>query len=129
MLGKIICIISNYAVLMWLNYKWSADGVQLKKVKANRILNPVLYYILTPYNGKYKGKRKHKVYELGLIIVEIVCNLFFITMIIDTLFLKDYFWNIQGWLGYIYSMSVPITGVVYMIIAEIVRKLQDKSNR
>ncbi len=129
MLGKIICIIANYGILIWCNYKWSNDGLCLKKVKANKVLTPILYYIVTPYNGKSKGKHKHKVYELGLIIIEIVCNLFFITMILDTLFLKDYLRNMQGWLGYIYIMSAPITGVVYMIIAEIVRKLQDKSNR
>ena len=117
-----LCIISNYIILIWLKYKWEVDGLSLKKIKANIIFNPVLYYILSPYNGKKKGKRKHKEYELGLIIFEIACNLFALSMIIDTLFLKDFMWNLKGWSAYIYFMIVPIVGVAYMIIAEIVKK-------
>ena len=123
---KMLCIISNYIILIWLNYKWEVDGLSLKKIKANRIFNPVLYYILSPYNGKKKGKRKHKEYELGLIIFEIACNLFALSMIIDTLFLKDFMWNLKGWSDYIYFMIVPIVGVAYMIIAEIVKKAKNK---
>lgn len=127
MIGKIICVIANYGILLWCNYKWSEDGIWLKKFKANRILNPVLYYILTPYNGKSKGKRKHKVYDLGLIIVEIVCNLFTVSTVIDTVFLKEIIWNMQEWSAYIYIMIVPITGVIYMIIAQVISKLKKKS--
>ena len=127
MLGKLICIIANYIILIWLNYKWSEDDIWLKKVEANRILNPVLYYILTPYNGKSKGKRKHKVHEFGLIIVEIVCNLFTVATIIDTLLFKNLLWNMQEWSIYIYIMIVPITGVIYMIIAQVISKLKKKS--
>lgn len=126
MVGKLICIIANYGILIWLNYKWSEDGIWLKKFKANRILNPVLYYILTPYNGKSKGKRKHKVYEFGLIIVEIVCNLFTVATIIDTLLFKNLLWNMQEWSIYIYIMIVPITGVIYMIIAKAVENIRKK---
>lgn len=126
MVGKLICIIANYGLLIWLNYKWSADGVQLKKFKANRILNPVLYYILTPYNGKSKGKRKHKVYEFGLIIVEIVCNLFTVATIIDTFLFKNLLWNMTEWSAFIYIMIVPITGFIYMIIAKAVENIRKK---
>ena len=127
MLGKLICIIANYIILIWLNYKWSEDDIWLKKVEANRILNPVLYYILTPYNGKSKGKRKHKVYEFGLIIVEIVCNLFTVATIIDTFLFKNLLWNMTEWSAFIYIMIVPITGVIYMIIAQVISKLKKKS--
>ena len=127
MVGKLICIIANYGILVWLNYKWSEDGIWLKKVKANRIINPILYYLMTPYNGKSKGKRKHKIYEFGLILVEIVCNLFTVATIIDTLFLKNLLWNMTEWPVFIYIMIVPLTGVIYMIIAQIISELKKKS--
>ncbi len=127
MVGKIICVIANYIILLWCNYKWPIDGLWLKKVRANRVITPILYYVLTPYNEKLKGKRKHKVYELGLIIIEIVCNLFTTITIIDTLLLKDFLWNMQGWSGYIYIMTVPITGVIYMIVAAITGRVQNKT--
>ncbi len=126
MLGKLTCIIANYIILIWLNYKWEVDGLSLRKIKSNRIFNPVLYYILSPYNGKKKGKRKHKEYEIGLIIVEIVCNLFSVIMIIDTFFMKELIWNMQEWSIYIYIMIVPITGVIYMIIAKAVENIRKK---
>ncbi|MBQ7117438.1 MAG: hypothetical protein IJN88_04440 [Clostridia bacterium] len=129
MVGKIISVIANYGILLWCNYKWSVDGLWLKKVRANRVITPILYYVLTPYNGKSKGKRKHKVYEFGLIILEIVCNSFSIIMVVDTLFLKDYLWNMQGWSGYIYIMIVPITGVIYMIVAAIIGRSQNKTKK
>ncbi len=124
MLGKLICIIANYIILIWLNYKWGVDGLSLRKIKANRIFNPILYYVLSPYSAKKKGKRKHKVYEIGLIIVEIVCNLFSVIMIIDTLFMKELLWNMQGWSAFIYVMIVPIVSVTYMIIAEIFKRVK-----
>ena len=100
--AKMLCIISNYIILIWLNYKWKVDGLSLKKIKADRIFSPVLYYALSPYNGKKEGKRKHKEYELGLILVEIVCNLFTVATIIDTLFLKNLLWGYERSLSWLH---------------------------
>lgn len=112
---------------MYLNYKWNEDGLHIKRVPANKVLTPILYYVLRPYNSKRKGKRWHKDYELGLLLFEAASHLFLLAVIFDVLFLKDFLWNMQGWIGFIYRYSVPILGCAYMIADEIIKYSRKQS--
>jgi len=124
MTQQIICILGNYAILIYLNYKWIADGLHIKKVPANKVLTPILYYVLRPYNSERKSR--NKVYEFGLLLIEILSHLFLITTVIDVLLLGDLLWSMQGWCGYIYRFVVPIVGVAYMIANEIFKLIKRK---
>lgn len=127
MAQQIICILGNYAILIYLNYKWIADGLHIKKVPANKVLTPILYYAIRPYNSERKRKSRNKVYEFGLLLIETLSHLFLITTIVDALLLGDLLWSIQGWYGYIYRFIVPIFGVVYMIANEIIKLINHKT--
>lgn len=133
MLVKIICIISNYYLISFLNYKWIVDGLHIKKVPASKVFTPILYYIIRPYNsGPYnrgrKTKNKDKVYEFGSLLVEVVSHLFFVTTIIDELLLDGLLWSMQGWLRFIYILCVPIVGVIYIIANEIIKLINKKDD-
>ena len=121
MLVKIICILANYGLLFYLNYKWSVDGISLKQAKANKFFTPILYFVISPYYYKSKGKRNHKKYELGLLLIEAMSHLFSIIIFIDSFFLKDFFWNLKGWSGLVFIFIVPLIGFGYMIINAIVK--------
>lgn len=124
MVQQIICVLGNYVILMYLNYKWVADGLHIKRVKANKVLTPILYYVFRPYDSRLKLKNRNKVYEFGLLLIETLSHLFLLSTIIDIVLLDGLLWHMQGWFGYIYAFIVPIVGVAYMIVNEIIKLIK-----
>lgn len=128
MTQQVICVLGNYAILIYLNHKWIVDGLHIKKVPANKVFTPILYYMIRPYNcERRKRKSKNKVYEFGLLLIETLSHLFLIITILDALLLGDLLWSMRGWYGYIYRFIVPIVGVAYMIANEIIKLINHKT--
>lgn len=112
-------IFINYSTLLFSNWKWDKDGLNIYKLKINRKLQPILF-----------AKNKFRRTEIGLLIYEDYCHIFTIIAIFEFftyLIFQFYFLDfLTSFIIYFSSLAFLIVFIFLNDIKEIKEKRKQK---